>query len=68
MIHEDTRTRERTNLYQVIFLWCVLLFALGTQIIETLLRETQQTILNLNIVLAVGFIDSCRALKLWQLK
>lgn len=43
-------------LMTLIFLTCVLLFALGTQAIETLPMETQQTILNLNVVLAIGFI------------
>lgn len=53
-----------TILYQAIFLWCILLFTLGTQVIETLPMETQQTILNLNIVLAVGFIISRLVAKL----
>ena len=53
-----------TILYQAIFLWCILLFTLGTQVMDTLPRETQQTILNLNIVLAVGFIISRLVAKL----
>jgi len=38
----------------IIDLLLVVVFFLGTQVIETLPTETQQTILNLNIVLAVG--------------